>query len=51
MWNLVSVCLETVLVSMQDRCTVYAKHTTGSETILEHLMELLGDMAHVNLVS
>ena len=21
-WNLVSVCLETVLVSVQDRCTV-----------------------------
>jgi hypothetical protein len=35
MWNLISVRLEIVLVSMQDRCTVYAKHTTGSEIILD----------------
>jgi hypothetical protein len=35
MWNLISVRLETVLVSVQDRCTVYAKHTIGSEIFLE----------------
>ena len=35
MWNLVSVCLETVLVSVQDRCTVWAKHTIGSEIVLD----------------
>jgi cytochrome b len=29
MWHLVSICLETMLVSMQDRCMVYAKHTIG----------------------
>jgi hypothetical protein len=27
MWNLVSVYLETVLVSVQDSWTVFAKHT------------------------
>jgi hypothetical protein len=27
--------LETVLVSVLDRCTVCAKHTTGSEIILD----------------
>ena len=35
MWNLVSVRLDTVLVSVQDRCMVCAKHTIGSEIILE----------------
>ena len=36
MWNLVSVRLETVLVSVKDRCTVYAKHTIGLENRLGH---------------
>jgi hypothetical protein len=31
MWNLISVYLETVLVSVQDRCMVRTKHTIGSE--------------------
>jgi hypothetical protein len=35
MWNLVSVRLETVLVSVQDRCTVCAEHTIGLEIILD----------------
>jgi hypothetical protein len=34
-WNLVSVCLETVLVLAQDRCMVYVKHTMGSEIIFD----------------
>ena len=34
-WNLLSVRLETVLVSVQDRCTVCAKCTTGSEIVLD----------------
>jgi len=34
MWNLVLVHLETVLVSVQDRCTVCTKCTIGSEIIL-----------------
>jgi hypothetical protein len=30
MWNLVSICFETVLASVQDRCSVCVKHTIGS---------------------
>jgi hypothetical protein len=48
MWNLISVRLETVLVSVQDRCTVCAERTTGSEkSSWTHTMELLGDVGHV----
>jgi hypothetical protein len=35
MWNLVLVHLEIVLVSVQVRCTVCAKHTIGSEIVLD----------------
>jgi hypothetical protein len=35
MWNLVSVHLETVLVLVQDRCTLFTKHTIGSEIVLD----------------
>jgi hypothetical protein len=35
MWNLVSIHLETVLVSVQDKCTVYAKRNLGSEILLD----------------
>jgi hypothetical protein len=35
MWNLVSVHLEIVLVSMQDSCTVCAKSSMGSEIVLD----------------
>jgi hypothetical protein len=35
--NLVLVHLETVLVSEQDRCTVCAKRTIGSEIVLDAL--------------
>jgi hypothetical protein len=35
MLNLVSVHLETVLVSVQDRYMVCSKHTIGSEIILD----------------
>jgi hypothetical protein len=34
-WNLASVCLEIVLVSMLDRCIVCAKRTIGSEIIFD----------------
>jgi hypothetical protein len=37
MWNLVVVRLETVLVSVQDRCTVCTERTTGIEIILDAL--------------
>jgi hypothetical protein len=35
MWNLVSVHLETVSMSLQYRCTVCAEHTLGSKTVLD----------------
>ena len=47
MSNHISVCLEMVLVSVQDRCMVCAKHTIGPETILDAPMVLLGDEAQV----
>ena len=45
--NLISVHLEIVLTSVQDRCTVCAKRTIGLETILDAMMVLLGDEAQV----
>ena len=47
MSNLISIHLEMVLVSVQDRCMVCAKHTRGLETILNAPMVLLGDVAQV----
>ena len=47
MWNLCLVHLKTVAVSVQDRCTVCAKHTIGSEIILDTPEVLLGDEAQV----
>jgi hypothetical protein len=48
MWNLVLVHLETVLVSVRDRCMVYAKRTIGSKIILDTpTMVLLGDGTQV----
>ena len=35
MWNLTSLSLEIVLVSVQDRCMVSAKHTIDSDIILD----------------
>ena len=35
MWNLVSICLEIVLVSVQVRCMVCAKRTIGSAFVLD----------------
>ena len=34
-WKLVSVHFETVLVLVQDRCTVCGEHTIGSKIILD----------------
>ena len=47
MWNLVSIHLETVLVSLQDRCKVCAKHTMALKSFWTHSMEILGDLGHV----
>ena len=41
MWNLVLVRLQTVLVPVQDKCTVCAKRTIGLEFILDKMMVLL----------
>jgi hypothetical protein len=37
MWNLISVYFETVLASVQYRCTVCAKRTIGSEIVSDAL--------------
>ena len=47
MWNLLSVYLETVLVSVQDRCTVCAKRNIGSDIILDAPDGTVGDVGHV----
>ena len=39
--------LETVLVSAQDRCTVFAKHTMAQKSFWTHQMVLLGNEAQV----
>jgi hypothetical protein len=44
---LVSFNLEIVLILTQDRCTVCAKRTIGSEIILDTLVGILGDVAQV----
>jgi hypothetical protein len=35
LWNLISILLEIVLVSAQDRCMVHAKRTIGLEIIMD----------------
>ena len=47
MSNLVSVRLEIVLVSVQDRCTVCAKRTIGLDIIFNAPMVLLVDEAQL----
>ena len=47
MWNLTSFRLETVLVSVQDRCMVCAECTIGSELVLDTPNGILGDVGHV----
>ena len=47
MWNLSSLCLETVLVSVQDRCMIYARCTIGLQIILDAPDGTLGDEAQV----
>jgi hypothetical protein len=39
MWNLVSICFETLLAFVQDWCTVCVERTVGSEIVLEALDE------------
>jgi hypothetical protein len=47
LWNLVSVCLETMLMSVQDGCAVCAKRTIGSEIILDAPSGAPGGIGHV----
>ena len=49
LWNLVSDHLEIVLVSVEDRCTVCAKRTIGSDIVVNVPMVLLGDEAQVEV--
>jgi hypothetical protein len=37
MWNLVSICFETVLESVEDWCMVYTECTIGIEIALDTL--------------
>ena len=46
-WKLVLISSEIVLIFTQDRYTVCAERTMGSELLLTHPMELLGDVGHV----
>ena len=46
-WKLISIRLEIVLILMQDRCTVCAERTIGSEIDCTHPMELLANVGHV----
>jgi hypothetical protein len=46
-WKLISVHLEIVLVLTQDRCTVGAKLTTASETVLDAPDGTPRDVGHV----
>jgi hypothetical protein len=45
-WKHVSVRLEIVLILTQDRCTVCAEQTVGSEIILD-APEMRFDMTHI----
>jgi hypothetical protein len=44
---LIWVCLEIVLILKQDRCTVCAECTIGSEIVLVDPMDLLNDIGHL----
>jgi hypothetical protein len=46
-WNIVSIRLETVLASVQDRCSVCIKRSIGSEITLDAPVVLLGDEVQV----
>ena len=47
MWNLILVCLEKVLASVQYSCTLCIERTIGLEIGLDAPMELLGDVGLV----
>jgi hypothetical protein len=47
MWNLVSICLEIVLVSAQDRCTVCENFPLDQKSFWMHPVVLQGNEAQV----
>ena len=47
MSNLISIHLETVLLSVHDRCTVYANRTIGSGIVLDAPDGTAGDEAQL----
>jgi hypothetical protein len=47
MRKLVLVLSDIVLILTQDRCTVYVEYTKAGKSFWTHLMELLGDVCHV----
>ena len=49
--NLASFCLETVLLSVQDRCMICARHTIGSKSHWTDSMVPLGGELMWKLVS
>ena len=48
MWNLISVRLEILLLTVQNRCMVCAKRTIGSEIVLDTMLVLLCVEAQVD---
>jgi hypothetical protein len=46
-WKLVSVCLEIVLISAQDRCPVCAECSTAWKSFWAHPMVFLDDVGQV----
>jgi hypothetical protein len=47
MWILISIHLETMLVSVQDRWTVCAERINAHKSFWMHPMKLLDDVRHV----
>jgi hypothetical protein len=45
------VCLEMVLILVQDRCMICIERTAGSKIIWTHPMEPLGGVGHVESCS
>jgi hypothetical protein len=47
-WKLILVCLEIVLILIQDRCTICVERTIGSEMGSDAPNGTPGDMGHVD---
>jgi hypothetical protein len=46
-WKVGSVCLEIVLLLMQDWCTICINHSVDSKIVFEATDGILGDVGHV----